>query len=221
MHVVVGANLWGVMPKEIATELKRYAATQQETLGLKLDLETVFSDEALKNMAMEERKAHLLERQQIMRAYVAGGEYLEPGTNGKGLFIKGSLLYPSVETMQGNIQLYRRIVLDQSYNLGKDVFGDEPGNVPFTFRSDGLSKDAAGNPIPVGAIITSRPYDEERVGTTPTGIVAVNAEGEPVDAGGNKVDIEEHPERAAGHISTGGTFDTLYNPILGDTPLKR
>ena len=221
MHVVVGANLWGVMPKEIASELKRYAAAQQETLGLKLDLETVFSDEALKGMAMEERKAHLRERQQIMRAYVAGGEYLEPGTNGKGLFIKGTLLYPSVETMQGNIQLYRRIVLDQSYNLGKDVFGDEPGNVPFTFRSDGLSRDAQGNPIPVGAIITSRPYDEEGVGTTPTGIVAVNADGEPVDASGNKVDIEDHPERAAGHISTGGTFDTLYNPILGDTPLKR
>ena len=81
--------------------------------------------------------------------------------------------------------------------------------------------DAQGNPIPVGAIITSRPYDEEGVGTTPTGIVAVNADGEPVDASGNKVDIEDHPERAAGHISTGGTFDTLYNPILGDTPLKR
>ena len=123
--------------------------------------------------------------------------------------------------MQGIIQLYRRIVLDQSYNLGKDVFGDEPGNVPFTFRSDGLSRDAQGNPIPVGAIITSRPYDEEGVGTTPTGIVAVNADGEPVDASGNKVDIEDHPERADGHISTGGTFDTLYNPILGDTPLKR
>ena len=73
----------------------------------------------------------------------------------------------------------------------------------------------------MGAIITSRPYDEEGVGTTPTGIVAVNADGEPVDAEGNKVDIEDHPERAAGHISTGGTFDTLYNPILGDTPLKR
>ena len=35
------------------------------------------------------------------------------------------------------------------------------------------------------------------------------------------MDIEDPPERAAGHISTGGTFDTLYNPILGDTPLKR
>ncbi|MDX9841921.1 MAG: hypothetical protein RBS95_10710, partial [Desulfobulbus sp.] len=221
LHVVVGANLWGVMPHEIAAELKRFAAPQREALGLQLDLDAVFSDEALKNMAMEERKAHLLERQRIMRAYVASGDYLEPGKDGKSLFVKGSLLYPSIETMQGNIELYRRIVLDQSYNLGKDVFGDEPGNVPFTFRSDGLGMDAQGKPIPVGAIITSRPYDEEGVGTTPTGIVAVNAEGEPVDADGNLVDIEHQPEKAAGHISTGGTFDTLYNPILGDKPLRR
>lgn len=221
LHVVVGANLWGVMPHEIAAELKRFGAPQQEALGLKLDLETVFSDEALKNMAMKERKAHLLERQQVMRAYVASGEYLEPGKGGKGRYIKGSLLYPSEETMQDNIQLYRGIVLDQSYNLGKDVFGDEPGNVPFTFRSDGSSRDASGKLIPAGAIITSRPYNDEGVGTTPTGIAAVNADGEPVDKDGNEVDIDEHPEKVGGHLSTGGTFETMYNPILSDKPVCR
>jgi hypothetical protein len=36
----------------------------------------------------------------------------------------------------------------------------------------------------------------------------------------NPVDIETEPEKADGHISTGGTFDTIYNPILGDIVLK-
>jgi hypothetical protein len=28
------------------------------------------------------------------------------------------------------------------------------------------------------------------------------------------VDIEKEPGKAVGHISTGGTFDSLYNPIV-------
>ena len=122
--------------------------------------------------------------------------------------------------MKNNISLYRKIVRDQSYNLGKDVFGSEADNVPFTFRSDGTVKDAAGNIIPVGQIIVSRPYDKEGVGTTPTGIVKTNAAGEPIDTAGNPVDIETAPEKAVGHITTGGTFDTMYNPILSDIPLR-
>ncbi|MFZ7111160.1 MAG: hypothetical protein ACOWYE_05710 [Desulfatiglandales bacterium] len=218
-HVVVGADLYGVMPGEIADELKFFARGQKAALDLKLDIHAVFSDGALQKMAMHERKAHLLERQKIMRAFVAGRQYLQLDRQSNELFVKGSLLYPTEETMKSNIELYRRIVLDQSYNLGKDVFGDEPGNVPFTFRSDGSSKDATGKLIPVGGIIASRPYNEKGEGINPTGIVGVNAYGRPVDAAGKEIDIEACPEKAAGHISTGGTFDTMYNPILSDTPL--
>jgi len=218
-HVVVGADLYGVMPREIADELKFFARGQKAALDLKRDIHAVFSDESLQKMAMHERKAHLLERQKIMRAFVAGRQYLQLDSQSNELFIKGGLLYPSEETMKSNIELYRRIVIDQSYNLGKDVFGDEPGNVPFTFRSDGCSKDATGKLIPVGGIITSRPYNEKGEGIIPTGIVGVNAYGKPVDAAGNEIDIEASPEEVAGHISTGGTFDTMYNPILSDTPL--
>jgi hypothetical protein len=49
--------------------------------------------------------------------------------------------------------------------------------------------------------------------------VAVNEDGEPTDAEGNVVDIETEPEKTLGHISTGGTFYTMYNPILNDTPI--
>ena len=52
------------------------------------------------------------------------------------------------------------------------------------------------------------------MGTTPTGIAGVNADGEPVNADGKVVDLEKTPEKVVGHISTGGTFDIHYNPIL-------
>lgn len=219
-HTVVGANLYGVMPAEIAAELKAYAAANQVSLGLKEPIDAIFDDDRLKAMAAAERRTHLLERQKVMRAYVAALAYLEKDEKTGENYVKGSLLYPTEQTMKSNILLYRKIVLDQSYNLGKDVFGFESGNVPFTLRSDGAVKNAAGEIIPVGEIITSRPYDQEGNGITPTGIVKVNAEGEPVDADGNPVDIETNPQQAVGHVSTGGTFDTLYNPILSDQPLR-
>src|SRR3990172_5148488 len=33
--------------------------------------------------------------------------------------------------------------------------------------------------------------------------------------------LSRHPERPAGHVTRGGTFDMLYNPILSDRPLRR
>jgi len=219
-HAVVGANLYGVMPREIAAQLKAYAALNRKSLDLTNAIDAIFDDDLLKNMAADERRAHLLDRQKVMRSYVSSLGYLDKDEKTGKSYIKGSLLYPSLKTMKNNISLYRKIVLDQSYNLGKDVFGSESSNVPFTLRSDGAVKNAAGEIIPVGEIITSRPYDKEGTGTTPTGIVRVNDKGEAVDAAGNPVDIESNPEKAAGHISTGGTFDTMYNPILSDIPLR-
>jgi len=221
LSAVVGANLYGVMPGEIAAQLKAYSTANLESLDLTRPIDAIFDDDLLKGLAADERRAHLLDRQKVMRSYVASRGYLDRDAKADdSYYIKGSLLYPSPQTMKDNIGLYRKIVLDQSYNLGKDVFGSEPGNVPFTLRSDGTVKNAAGGIIPVGEIIISRPYDEEGTGTTPTGIVRVNGKGEPVDADGNTVDIDSNPEKAVGHISTGGTFDTMYNPILSDIPIQ-
>jgi len=120
-----------------------------------------------------------------------------------------------------NIRSYYKIVLDQSFNSGKQSFGDQPDGIPFTYRSDGTVLDPSGRPIPVGEVITGRPWGEDGVGTTPTGIVRVNERGGPVDDAGNPVDVRLNPERAAGHVTRGGTFDMLYNPILSDRPVKR
>ena len=219
-HTVIGADLYGNMPREVAEQLKNHSYANRESLDLKNPIDAIFDDELLKNMPVAERRSHLLERQKIMRAYVTDFRYLDRDEKTGESYIKGSLLYPSEQTMKNNIRLYRKIVLDQSYNLGKAVFGSESNNVPFTFRSDGTVKNATGQTIPVGEIIVSRPYDEEGVGTTPTGIVKVNKDGEPVDKAGSPVAIATEPEKAVGHVSTGGTFDTMYNPILGDIPLR-
>lgn len=219
-HSVVGADLYGLMPGEVGNELKAYSVANIASLDLKHKVSEIFDDDQLKNMEKADRKSRLKERQKVMRAYVATLNYLYHDNKTNSHYIKGNLLYPSKDTMKTNIQLYRKIVLDQSYNLGKDVFGYENENVPFTFRSDGTVKSADGKIIPVGQIITSRPYNEEGEGITPTGIVKLNEDGEPVDKNGKSVNIESEPEKAVGHVSTGGTFDTMYNPILGDQQLK-
>lgn len=219
-HAVVGADLYGIMPNEVANELKAYARANEKSLELKHELSEIFDDDKLKLMKKDERKSRLIDREKVMRAYVATLNYLYSDEESGNHYIKGNLFYPSKASMKANIQLYRNIVIDQSYNLGKDVFGYENDNTPFTFRSDGTVKNAQGQLIPVGEIIVSRPYDEDGVGTTPTGIVKVNADGEPIDKYGREVDIDDEPEKAVGHVSTGGTFDTMYNPIISDTPLK-
>jgi hypothetical protein len=218
-YTVVGADLYGVMPDEVKTHILHYGRTNNldNELGLLLPFELLFDDEQLKNLGQNERKAILLERQKVMRRFASDAAYLYKGADGEE-YIRGALLYPSEQTMKNNIQLYRKIVLDQSFNLGKDVFGTEPEHIPFTFRSDGKVLDAKGMPIPIGAVITSRPYNEDGEGYTPTGLVSVNENGEPIDMNGQAVGVEYY--RATGHVSKGGTFDMMYNPILSDRPFR-
>lgn len=219
-YTVVGANLYGVMPEEIRRDLLQYGAglALADKLQLNFPLREILDDEILKDMPGEERRARLLDRQKLMRQYARDGAYLYYDEASDEWFIRGSVFYPAENTMKNNIALYRRIVLDQSYNLGKDVFGTESGHVPFTFRSDGQVADADGRLIPVGEVITSRPWGEDGVGITPTGIVAVNADGEPVDENGNAVGREFY--RASGHVTRGGTFDMMYNPMLNETKVR-
>jgi hypothetical protein len=150
-----------------------------------------------------------------MNHYASNGQYLVVDAPSGESYIKGSIFYPAEKTMLANIAGYRKIVLDQSFNLGKVAFGNQPDHIPFTFRSDGSVRNEKGGLIPAGRVIDSRPYNQEGIGITPTGIVQTNANGEAVDANGQVVDIEKNPALAVGHISNGGTFDPRYNPIIG------
>jgi len=170
----------------------------------------ILNDEVLKSLPANQRKPRLLERQKLMRHFSRSKAYLERGEAGQPLFIKGSVFYPSPETMKANIQGYRKVVLDQSFNLGKDIFGNLADHVPFTFRSDGTVRDEHGKTIPTGEVIYSRPYDKKGVGTTPTGI----SRGDAVDHEGNMVKTFTEDDVASGRFFFTGTLNLLYDPIL-------
>jgi hypothetical protein len=214
---VVGADLFGIMPNEIENELINY--TKQNDLAAQLEIKTkislIFDDEFLKASEKQTRQRVLQERAKIMNHYASHRQYLVVDAQSGESYIKGSIFYPAEKTVIANIAGYRKIVLDQSFNLGKVAFGNQPDHIPFTFRSDGSVRNEKGELIPAGRVIDSRPYNQEGIGITPTGIVHTNANGEAVDAKGQVVDIEKNPELAVGHISNGGTFDPRYNPIIG------
>lgn len=211
-HSVVGGDLYGVMPDEISDELARYAQKNSEILNLSFTPEELLDDDILKDMPLEERKPRLIERQHLMRRFADDLAYLDFHAAEDRYYIKGTLFYPSPSTMQSNIHAYRQVVLDQSYNLGKDVFGSEAGHVPFTFRSDGSVLDENHQLIPVGEVIYSRPYNAEGVGITPTGII----QGKTLNRAGAVVS----PDAPDAYTIT-GTLDWMYNPILSDQPVKK
>lgn len=214
-HSVVGAELYGVMKEEVRRELTRYAKTNK--IDLLYLVENILDDNALKHMSKEERLPRLLARQALMRQYSQSMEYLEYCKEDDQYYIKGSIFYPLPQTMQANIQGYRKIVLDQSFNLGKDVFGTSQDHVPFTFRSDGTVLDEDGNIIPVGHVINSRPYNEEGEGITPTGIV----EGEVFDLNGNLISDYSVEDELNGLIIFTGTLDRFYNSIISEQRIRK
>ncbi len=211
-YSVIGADLYGVMPNEIRNELIEYGRQTNAVsrLGLQFTAEEVLDDEALKHFPKADRKARLTDRQKLMQDFSIQKGYLFSAPEKNVSFIKGNLFYPSLATMKANINGYRKIVLDQSFNLGKDVFGVTNDHVPFTFRSDGTVLDEKGKTIPVGAVIYSRPYNSEGIGITPTGIIA----GESLDRQGNIVEPDS-PEK----VLQTGTLDMYYSPILSDEPV--
>ena len=214
-HTVIGAELFGAMTSEIKNELMLFA--QKSNLDLPFAAAVILDDEALKWMPKEERKPRLLARQALMREYVKNMEYMQYSTEDDNYYIKGNVFYPLPETMKANIQGYRKIVLDQSFNLGKDVFGSSEDHVPFTFRSDGTVVDETGATIPIGNVIYSRPYNEEGEGTTLTGIV----EGNAFDINGNPVSSFSEEDELSGKIRFSGTLDRYYNPILSGKVIRK
>lgn len=213
-YSVIGADLYGVMPNEIRNELIEYARQTNAVsrLGLQFTAEEVLDDEALKHFPKADRKPRLTERQKLMQDFSLQKGYLFIAPENNASYIKGNLFYPSLATMKANINGYRKIVLDQSFNLGKDVFGVTDDHVPFTFRSDGTVLDEKGKIIPAGAVIYSRPYNSEGIGITPTGIIA----GESLDRHGNIVEPD-----SPGKVRQTGTLDMYYSPILSDEPIVK
>lgn len=214
-HSVIGADLYGVMSAEMKNELTRYA--KKSKIELPYTSEKILDDEVLKWMSKEERMPRLLTRQALMRDYSKNLEYLQYSNEDDNYYVKGNIFYPTPETMKSNIQGYRKIVLDQSFNLGKDVFGSTHDHVPFTFRSDGTALDENRDTIPVGGVIYSRPYNEKGVGITSTGIV----KGDVYDLNGIPVSSFSEEDVMSGKIKFSGTLDRYYNSKLSEKAVRK
>ncbi|MDX9846526.1 MAG: hypothetical protein RBT74_06055 [Tenuifilaceae bacterium] len=218
-YTVVGADLFGVMPAEIRKELTNFTKSFdiKKELGISFAINEILDDDILRSMGKSEREPRLLARQKLMRHYSKNLEYLSYCNADDNYYIKGDIFYPTLETMKANIQGYRKIVLDQSFNLGKDVFGSETDHIPFTFRSDGTVLDEKSRVIPVGEVIYSRPYNKQGEGITPTGII----EGDAFDKNGNRVEHVTDDDRLTGRLSFSGTLDLYYNPILSGKSIRK
>lgn len=218
---VVGADLLGVMPEEIKRELKHFAREHglKQELKLQHEIELIFNDEVLKDQPEEVRRPILKERAKIMRRYASDRAYLVRNPKSGKDVISGRVFYPTAQTVQNNIARYRHILLDQSYNLGKVTFGTDA--IPFTFRSDGIVRNAFNEKVPAGEVIMHRPWGKTGVGLMPTGITPVNDDQEIIDGDGNTIDPIDNAEAAPGHVANGGTFDVGYNPILRDKPIAK
>lgn len=214
LATAASSDLFGNLSNELKADLLKFAAESEWETEAVRDVQALLDDARLRETGSALRKQIMQERRNLLRRYAERGGYLMTGGENGQAFIKGAVFYPGPETVRANIALYRRIVLDQSFNLGKYVFGYTQINVPLNFISDGTIQNADGELIPAGDIILSRPFGEDGIGMTPTGLVEVNENGRPVDPDGQVIDIAANPEQAAGHIQRGGAFFTRYCPII-------
>lgn len=159
LNHVVGASLYGDMPKSMEAYLKS-AITKANG----------YSDDfpALEFTNTDELKKIQKLRLKLIREFTEKKDYLtEEG------YLRAALLYPTLSESLKASNGYRKVVATQRYTKGKDYFGD----VPFTFK---YYRDANtsfthidGAPYTFGEVITDRPYDTSEtilkgVGNTPT-----------------------------------------------------
>ncbi len=214
LTAAASSDLFGNLSNELKADVMQFAEKNGWETAIVRDVQALLDDTRLRKTGHALRKQIMQERRRLLRRYAEQGGYLMAGGEKEQAFIKGAVFYPEPDTVRTNIALYRRIVLDQSFNLGKYVFGYIQTAVPMNFISDGTIQNADGELIPAGDVFLSRPYGEDGIGKTPTGLVEVNENGRPVDADGRVVDISANPEQAAGHIQRGGVFFTRYCPII-------
>lgn len=156
---VVGANLYGMMPKSMETFLVQHITKANGYSDDWKELDTTHPE-----TLVSQQRLHV----KLMQTFVARKAYL---TNES--LIEPALFYPTPkEALHGAIN-YRKVVATQRFTLGKDVFD----TTPFTFR---YYRDAHegythldGSAYQIGDIITDRPIEKEAnimesVGNAPT-----------------------------------------------------
>lgn len=142
LEYVVGASLYGDMPEQYEQEFSAV-----------LKIDNGYSDNwpRIDTTSAEAFDQTSQIRQNLLREYVAKGDYLTPqGT------IKSFLLYPNQSEAHENAKRYRQVVVTQRYEFGKDVFASTPANY-FHYRMPGTEeKKTDGSVYQFGELITER-----------------------------------------------------------------
>lgn len=142
LNYTISANLYGVMPESIETELTDLIRTEN---GYSNNWTAIQTD------TPQNFENSVTQRQTLLREYVSRGDYLnEDGT------LKSFLLYPSQSDALGNASRYRQVVVTQRYNYGKDVFTETPISY-YHYRDDSIAeKRNDGTTYQFGEIISER-----------------------------------------------------------------
>ncbi|HEO98911.1 MAG: hypothetical protein JW682_08350 [Campylobacterales bacterium] len=170
LNHVVGASLYGDMPKSMEAYLK--------TLITKAN---GYSDNfpSLTFESVEQLKATQSLRLKLMREFTAKKEYLTDEE-----YIQAPLLYPTLEESLAGAKGYRKVVATQRYTKGKDYFGETLFTYKY-YRDENTSfTHMDGTPYAFGETITDRPYHTEEtilwhVGKTET---LIDEEGDNYDS---------------------------------------
>lgn len=142
LETVVGASLYGDMPRAIEAHLSREIRRDQ---GYAEDWPALDAShvEAFQNAQSR--------RQSLLRAMTARGRHLESdGT------IVGALFYPPRADALAGAARYRQVVVTQSYNKGKDVFEQTPVTFRYLRAADEGFLHQDGRPYAVGEVIVDR-----------------------------------------------------------------
>jgi hypothetical protein len=174
LNHVVGASLYGDMPKSMENYLKN---TITKANGYSDDFaELAFeSTEVLKNIQAL--------RLQLIREFTAKKAYLT--TEG---YIQAPLLYPTLEESLEGAKRYRKVVATQRYTLGKDYFGETLFTYKYYRDANSSFTHIDGTPYSFGETITDRPFHTEE--TILWGVGKIET---LIDKEGNNYDAEYLP----------------------------
>lgn len=179
---VVGASLYGDMPAPIEAFLAGRITTMRGYSADWPSLDTTTPGALLATQQL---------RQALMREMTARGEHLDTDDT-----IHGALLYPPLRQALAAANRYRRVVVTQRYDLGKDVFDLTPLAFRYFRTAETAFSHQDGSAYQWNDIITDRPVDTDPVSF---------AYG--VGTGQTLIDSELP-------FARGGTYEPEYVPLL-------
>lgn len=182
LNHVVGASLYGDMPKSMETYLHK---TIQKSKGYSQDFPSLNF-----NTASSLKESQIL-RQKLMHEFTEKKSYLDDDG-----YIQAPLLYPTKNEALENAQGYRKIVATQRYNLGKDYFKATPFSLKY-YREEPTAFTHIDDKTPYtfGEVITDRPYNHSQSIEQGIGIVPTLIKEESMNYDGEYLPILAYPMR--------------------------